>query len=44
MSIRQQTRPFQRPEPLRLDLGQTADIIVEQGDDAELRALHSTNP
>lgn len=44
MSIRQQTRPFQRPEPLRLDLGQTADIIVEQGDDAELLALHSTNP
>lgn len=44
MSIRQQTRPFQRPEPIRLQLGETVRIVVEQGDDAEHVALHSTTP
>ena len=44
MSIRQQTRPFQRPEPLRLELGETIQIVVEQSDDAEHLALHSTTP
>jgi len=44
MSIRQQTRPFQRPEPLRLQLGETVRIVVEQSDDAEHVALHSTTP
>lgn len=44
MAIRQQTRPFQRPEPLRLQLGETVRIVVEQSDDAERVALHSTTP
>lgn len=44
MSIRQQTRPFQRPEPLRLELGETVRIVVEQSDDAEHLALHATTP
>ena len=44
MSIKQQTRPFQRPEPLRLQLGETVRIVVEQGDDAERVALHATTP
>jgi hypothetical protein len=44
MSIKQQTRPFQRPEPLRLELGETVRIVVEQSDNAEYIALHSTTP
>lgn len=44
MSIKQQTRPFQRPEPLRLELGETVRIVVEQSDNAEHIALHSTTP